>query len=265
MRRKRRADKKKKLIFSLIFVFAFISSTAYAALSSDVNIMGIASIRNIVSNLEFRYEYSTSTQGAWTNYSYEVEIENTSSSAVYSWDFIISAPEDVRDLSCWGIVCNLNSNTINLSNESYNGFLNPGDVAQGGITFRTRDPNYVIEPEPDDPEPDDDFAENVEVIATPGNNWQSGNRRIWQYEVTVTNNNDEATRTWSFDLIKSRHDQIESAWNINYVVSTELISISNESWNGNIPANGSISFGMQISTRRNDTFDFVIENINAIK
>ena len=266
-KRKYRYQRKSKLlIFSIVIILTIITSTAYGSLSRDLNITSVASIRNILSNLEFRYEYNTSTQGAWTNYSYDIEIENTSSSSVFAWDFVITSPDDVRDLSCWGMICTLNNGTIRLVNESYNGLINPGEIVTAGLSFRTRDDNYVIEPEPDLPDEDEEFAENVLVTSNMTNSWQSGNRMIWQYDVVVANNNDESTRTWSFDLIKSRHDQIESAWNINYVVvSNTLVSVSNESWNGSIPANGSISFGMQISTRRNDTFDFVVENIQAVK
>ena len=281
MLRKPRFRRKKDLIFIVIFVAAFLSTTAYAALYKDLNISGIARITNSTSNLEFRHSVSTTTQGPWTNYNFEIEVENISFRAVDSWLFTISVPDDIRNLECFDIVCTLNGNTMALSNDSSNSLIMPGEVVVASMTFRTRDGDYEIDPEPDpdpdpdpepdpdpDPDPDDpideDFEENILVTTILVNNYTQGRDQFYEYELTIENNNEQTpTSSWSFQVPLEGRSEFSSASNVNYVVSSNMVEFSNTSSNGTINPGSSTTLNLNFVTHRNDTFSLVVENFEV--
>lgn len=73
------------------------------------------------------------------------------------------------------------------------------------------------------------------------NHWGSG----YQLDVTVSNNGAAAVSGWSIELDFGESPQLTGSWNAAVSASGNTVSATNISWNGNLSAGQSTSFGMQ--------------------
>jgi len=259
-----RQRKKTNFLKTFVILFGIITTfflgLGYSLLSEEIEITGAANIPH-KAVMEIEYEQSSWTQGAWIVYQFEYTITNVGNKASSSWSFSQSVPADIRNLDCWNMVCTENGTTLQITNASWNGVIQPGESVTPGMQFRTDDPNYEPEPEPDpdpDPEPDPELTENIVIQATVSSSWQSGNRIFANYSVDVTNENEVEVSNWQFDMTKPQQGQggnMESMWNANYVDEGSYFEITHAGWNSSIASNATINFGFQISMHRNDSWN----------
>ena len=85
------------------------------------------------------------------------------------------------------------------------------------------------------------------------NNWGSG------YQVTfkITNNSSTSINLWNLKIKKSDL-QIDTAYNVNLKENGEYYIITPLSWNSNIPAGGSVEFGVQGSGNIGNTLNYTL-------
>jgi endoglucanase len=76
------------------------------------------------------------------------------------------------------------------------------------------------------------------------NDWGSGAT----VNVTITNNGSSAINGWTLEWTFSGNQKIANMWNANYTQSGTSVTVTNQSYNSAIPANGGkVSFGFNIS------------------
>lgn len=73
------------------------------------------------------------------------------------------------------------------------------------------------------------------------NHWGSG----YQLNVEVTNSGNSGISGWTIQLDFGEAPQVTNSWNASLSTSGNLVTASNISWNGNLGAGQSTSFGMQ--------------------
>jgi cellulase/cellobiase CelA1 len=73
------------------------------------------------------------------------------------------------------------------------------------------------------------------------NDWGSG------FVANVTIGVDAAVSGWTLEFNFSGNQTITNLWGGTYNQSGGSVTVNNESWNGNIPSNGSVTFGFQAS------------------
>jgi hypothetical protein len=71
------------------------------------------------------------------------------------------------------------------------------------------------------------------------NNWGSG------FTANVIINSSSAVNGWTLNFSFPGNQNITNLWNGTYSQSGSAVTVNNAGWNGNIPANGSTSFGFQ--------------------
>jgi cellulase/cellobiase CelA1 len=81
------------------------------------------------------------------------------------------------------------------------------------------------------------------------NQWQGG----FTANVTVANTSSTALNGWTLTFTFPGDQKITSAWNGTASQSGENVSVTNVSYNGQIPAAGSTSFGFQGTWASSDT------------
>ncbi|MDT0345239.1 endo-1,4-beta-xylanase [Streptomyces litchfieldiae] len=108
---------------------------------------------------------------------------------------------------------------------SYNGVL----TALGGTT----DP---------DPDPDPDPVEGCLASYQVTSRWNAGS--VVQVGVTV----DEAVSGWTVTFSLPAGESVTSSWNTQLTQSGTTVTARNASYNGSIPAGGSLSFGFQTNS-----------------
>ena len=73
------------------------------------------------------------------------------------------------------------------------------------------------------------------------NHWGAG----YQVDVAVTNSGTEPVNGWTIALDFGEDPQLSGGWNVDLSASGNIVTASNISWNGNLSAGQSISFGFQ--------------------
>jgi hypothetical protein len=86
----------------------------------------------------------------------------------------------------------------------------------------------------------------LSCIATAGSNWSSGNN----VDITLTNLSDTAVSGWSVELSFADGSSIAKLWSASWTAGTPDIA-SALSWNSNIAAGASVSFGLKVSKAQN--------------
>ncbi len=78
---------------------------------------------------------------------------------------------------------------------------------------------------------------------SPLNQW--GN--VFQAEIKITNHTSTAVSSWTLKFDFPGNQTITSMWGGLYDQSSSFVTVTNESWNGNIGAGGSTSVSFQAS------------------
>ena len=91
----------------------------------------------------------------------------------------------------------------------------------------------IVEPPIDPPTENDGYKVEFEVTQ----DWHSGGN----YQMTIFNNGSEPITDWSLSFEFAK--KIQSAWDVNFTSKDSVYTVKPNSWNGSIPAKGSVSFG----------------------
>ena len=73
--------------------------------------------------------------------------------------------------------------------------------------------------------------------------WEEGGSKCGGYEVTLTNNSGNAVNSWKVEITVPGGFEITSGWNGKYTVSGTKLTVTNESYNGEISNGGNTGFG----------------------
>lgn len=88
----------------------------------------------------------------------------------------------------------------------------------------------------------------VSVECTPGNPWGTEGDYTRQLDFTVKNDSAEAITGWQFLIYAPEGSKIANYWNCTYEEIEGGFILINGTYNGYVEPNGSVSFGIQITT-----------------
>ena len=126
--------------------------------------------------------------------------------------------------------------------------LNAGTITTGGGTVTT--PVPTAQPT-STPIPQD--SGNMSASYSE-NSWGTGAT----VSLTIKNNGSTAVDGWTVNFDYSGNQKITNAWNCKYSQSGSTVTLTNEGYNANIPAGGSVSVGFNISYTGTNTPPTVI-------
>ena len=72
------------------------------------------------------------------------------------------------------------------------------------------------------------------------NTWESGGETYWQYEVTIRNDGKAKCSQWSVEIPFNGSFKLADHWNGKYTAQGKTLRIVSMSYNGSIPAGGSV-------------------------
>lgn len=107
-------------------------------------------------------------------------------------------------------------------------------------------PEVPVDETPPVDEPPVPSTAPLSCIATAGNNWSSGNN----VDITLTNLSDTAVSGWSVELSFADGSSIAKLWSASWTAGTPDIA-SALSWNSNLAAGASVSFGLKVNKAHN--------------
>lgn len=80
----------------------------------------------------------------------------------------------------------------------------------------------------------------LDGVLTLNNSWESDGQVNYQYNLTLTNNGDQAVSSWAIDIHFSENVSFSSGWGGTYTVNGNTLHIVSESYNGSIGAGASL-------------------------
>lgn len=92
-------------------------------------------------------------------------------------------------------------------------------------------------------QPEGGFSASWSAPAT----WQDNGKYCGTCELTITNGSASALESWKVQVTVPNGFEIAAGWNGKFTVNGTLLSVENESYNGNIEKGGSTSFGFNYS------------------
>ncbi|MCM1299907.1 MAG: cellulase family glycosylhydrolase [Firmicutes bacterium] len=81
-----------------------------------------------------------------------------------------------------------------------------------------------------------------------GSTWQEGGKSCGTCELTVTNNSGTALKSWTVQFAVPNGFGISSSWNGKFAVSGTTVTVTNESYNGDVADGGSFSLGFNYAS-----------------
>ncbi len=79
----------------------------------------------------------------------------------------------------------------------------------------------------------------IEISAKVVNNWESDDRKFYQYEMTVTNTSDQPCQSWAAEVKFNGDISVSDGWNGRYLAEGDTLYLSSVDYNGALPAGGS--------------------------
>lgn len=82
---------------------------------------------------------------SWGNFTiqYNVKVTNNTNKRITAWTIEIPLEENVRYISGWNALFNVNNNTLTIRNESYNAIIEVGKSATFGLQINAPVDNYI--------------------------------------------------------------------------------------------------------------------------
>lgn len=80
----------------------------------------------------------------------------------------------------------------------------------------------------------------LDGVLTLNNSWESDGQVNYQYNLTLTNNGDQAVSSWAIDIHFSENVSFSSGWGGTYTVNGNTLHIVSESYNGSIGTGASL-------------------------
>ncbi|WP_410665907.1 glycosyl hydrolase family 18 protein [Amycolatopsis sp. lyj-84] len=84
-------------------------------------------------------------------------------------------------------------------------------------------------------------AGGVGATLTKGSDWGAG----WEGKYTITNKSGAGLTSWTLEFDLAAGHSIASLWDGSYTASGQHVTVKN-TWNGNVPNGGSVSFGFNV-------------------
>jgi len=91
----------------------------------------------------------------------------------------------------------------------------------------------------------------ISAELTPGNSWPESGKTVVQYSCIVSNTGNAPCSAWTLTVDVPKDAVIIGSWNGVYSLDNGKLIIKNESYNGEIPAGGSIEIGFQLKGAEN--------------
>ncbi|MDR0222715.1 MAG: cellulase family glycosylhydrolase [Oscillospiraceae bacterium] len=88
----------------------------------------------------------------------------------------------------------------------------------------------------------------ITAAFTAGNTWPDGNGTVTQFGGVVKNEGDSACSSWSVTVDVPSGTEIFGGWNGVYSINGSVLTVKNETYNGEIPAGGSAEIGFQLKS-----------------
>lgn len=285
----RRIRRKKTLsIHKIVFIFVVALSgisIGYSLLSETLSVSGKGNLVNInqpnTDKIKFDCKKNSWYSDGKFYYNFSCSLTNQTEENIVGWNVKISIPNDIKEVYCWDSLCSVDNSSLLAKNMSYNEVLIPNVQTNFGFQFSTIEselnlddviingeistptpnptPDPTPTPTPDPTEPPiqtDDIKASIEFVSLWGN--EKGNY-IKQYKVTVTNNSNINTNSWSVKIGFPSGFAVSNAWGCNYIAYENNVLFSNAEWGGIIQVGSSISFEIQIETEEKDYTPTIIE------
>ena len=81
---------------------------------------------------------------------------------------------------------------------------------------------------------------------TKGASWDDGGKTVTQFDFTLKNNTDKTVSSWNVSVDVPSGTEIVGGWSGKFAVNGTKLSVSNETYNGELPSGGETSFGIQL-------------------
>lgn len=96
-------------------------------------------------NVKDSIEVSFVVVGSYGNYTYQYDVfvKNISSTVINNWNFVLEKPTNTTLSNAWNANYVIKDDTIEISNMSYNGIIQPGESASFGLIIDTDILNYI--------------------------------------------------------------------------------------------------------------------------
>lgn len=256
----RRRKKQARVIKITIFIFVLFSTfaTSYSFFNNRLGISGRisgsipASGFRYSSDSDVRLSISTPTLNRWYAdpnymYQYSFDITNNGQTKLVGFELEIKFNSNITSIDVWNYDGIFSEKTIKITDLT-NG-LTPGQTIN--MSFIVGSPASLltissVKLKGIDPGNDNEITpEQLPIEFAVTNGW--GNY-TYQYNVIVNNKTGKKINGWSFEIDLPSGTSQNGGWNAEFVKLGQKLTISNVAHNGVIENNGSVSFGLQIST-----------------
>lgn len=273
MYRKRKNNLITTLVILITFILFFFFSIGYSVLKQTLTISGNASTLGNQMSDDVSFTVDSWFDGNLYYYKVSMTVTNRNSLPFISWNISMDVPNDANLQNHSGITAYILDSRIMCNNTSYNGNVAPNGSVNFEFQISTSLSEYIptniifngnLEDTPLPPEEEENPDSNdIDINFTVTNSWKSGGFNYYQYDVTIANNNTNlSTKSWQFDITLPKHTNVNQSWNTNLTqVSDTQITFYNYDYNGIIPPNSNIVFGLIIETK---TKNFIPEPINIV-
>ncbi len=91
-------------------------------------------------------------------------------------------------------------------------------------------------------------SENVLFSLKNSNSWNDGSETIYQLDGTITNKQPDTISDWTVTVTVGSSVNVKNSWGLSYSIEGTELTITPDANTGNIIQNGSINFGIQLSS-----------------
>lgn len=250
---------KKGLLIKIIIIFSFFSIVVgfgYSYLSTKLSISG--SVSALLSdggisidpdsnpNLSFTSPTSNVWQeGGFYKRHYTFSIQNIGNENYDNYKLTLTFNQNIEGVSIWNDQYEIVSNKVIISNSGVN--LLPGSSREISFIVSYRNENISINKIKLEIKTDVEEVDPSDFIITfnQSNSWGA---YTYQYNVNVRNNTGNTVTYWQLDITLPPGTTHGGGWNAKFSTLGNILIIKNETYNGTIPNNSSVSFGLQLNT-----------------
>lgn len=264
----RRRHKKLKLVkIGIIFSFFILMiGFGYSYLSTQIKIIGNVSgaldeegiIVESGSNPELDFTIPSINRWQESGYyksQFQFYLKNIGSESFDNYKITLTFNHNIETVNIWNNSYTIEGNKLIITNDSVN--LNPNNSIEIGFIASCLNANLnIVKIKMETTTSTEEIDPNKFTVAfNKTNGW--GNY-TYQYNVTLTNKTGSQITYWQLDVFLPDGTSYLSGWSAIFTFSGNSLIIKNESYNGRINNNSSVSFGLQLST---NIVDFVPDDI----
>lgn len=256
MRRKRKRKHLSITFFFIIVIFMTVVSFGYSYLSLVLRIGGqITGQMNeqdyiIVAGSNPNLAVNVSKINTWQEnglyqYQYSLKITNVGSTTLDNFKLTIDFMNRLENVSIWNYEYSVSGKTLTVINDTQ--ILSSGQSTTVDFIVSSKFQNQIIK------------AIKLEVVTNTNVvtleqfnvnfNIASGwGQYTYQYNVTLTNKTGSKVSAWEVKITLPNGSTYVSGWSAIYSYTGNILTISNEQYNGKLNNNASVTIGLQLST-----------------